>query len=313
MLKTDNEIAISLNPTYFCNFRCDFCYLTPEQLGDKKMISPEQLDARLTEIRSHGFKIGTTDLYGGEVTLLPKTYLDELHAVLMSHGAKDVELITNMSAYRPEIIEDPKYGVSVSYDFEYRPHSVHVRSNMHKLQRDFTILTLGIPQVLADKPVALVKQIHQFERCMNWEIKPYSQNQANQHKTTYSQFEELVKGIIQVEGKRFRFLNELAVDGSVKGVNNSFSDDHVYITPSGDFGVLDFDLNDNEFFKYLKTFDEYLDWTIEEKARVYSNQHCSTCEYLGGCLSEHLRDVKSIDNSCNGFVGLINWYRDWKR
>ena len=29
---------LSINPTYYCNFRCDFCYLTPEQLGDRQKI-----------------------------------------------------------------------------------------------------------------------------------------------------------------------------------------------------------------------------------------------------------------------------------
>ena len=29
-------ITVSINPSYFCNFRCDFCYLTSEQLGDQK-------------------------------------------------------------------------------------------------------------------------------------------------------------------------------------------------------------------------------------------------------------------------------------
>ena len=44
------EITVSINPSYFCNFRCDFCYLTPEQLGDQKRISMSDLDNRLHEI-----------------------------------------------------------------------------------------------------------------------------------------------------------------------------------------------------------------------------------------------------------------------
>ena len=43
---------ISINPSYFCNFRCDFCYLTPEQLGDQKKIKPEKLDELLFESNS---------------------------------------------------------------------------------------------------------------------------------------------------------------------------------------------------------------------------------------------------------------------
>ena len=37
-------ITVSINPSYFCNFSCDFCYLTPEQLKDQKRISLVDLD-----------------------------------------------------------------------------------------------------------------------------------------------------------------------------------------------------------------------------------------------------------------------------
>ncbi len=36
-------MIVSINPSYFCNFRCDFCYLTKEQLGDQKRISIEKM------------------------------------------------------------------------------------------------------------------------------------------------------------------------------------------------------------------------------------------------------------------------------
>lgn len=314
MLKTDGKVInLSINPTYFCNFRCNFCYLTPEQLADRNKLDLVDFEDRLIEITQAGYRIGTTDLYGGEVTLLPKEYLDAIHALLMKYGAKDVELITNLSSYRPEIVEDPKYGISVSYDFEHRPHHEHVMANMLKLQREFTILTLGTPEILATPAEHLVRQINLFANCANWEIKPYSSNQANQLDAPFVKFEELVKGVIMQPEKRFRFLNEMAVAGSVAGVNNSYSDDHVYITPSGRFGVLEFDLNDNEYFLELDSFDKYIDWTYEEKTRVLLNEHCGGCEYLGGCLSEHLREVKDLNQSCNGFVGLINWYKDWKK
>ena len=46
-------ITVSINPSYFCNFSCDFCYLTPEQLKDQKRISLVDLDKRLNQISEH--------------------------------------------------------------------------------------------------------------------------------------------------------------------------------------------------------------------------------------------------------------------
>ena len=69
------------------------------------------------------------------------------------------------------------------------------------------------------------------------------------------------------------------------------------------------DLNDNEFFLEYETLDEYFKWCNNEKKRVEKNKFCTKCDYFGHCLSEHLRDVKSLDNSCNGFKHLIDWYK----
>ena len=45
-----NNITVSINPSYFCNFRCNFCYLTSEQLGEQKKIPLPMLDKRLEKI-----------------------------------------------------------------------------------------------------------------------------------------------------------------------------------------------------------------------------------------------------------------------
>jgi len=46
----DKPITVSVNPSYLCNFRCDFCYLTEEQLSDQKKIELEKLDDLLSQI-----------------------------------------------------------------------------------------------------------------------------------------------------------------------------------------------------------------------------------------------------------------------
>ena len=48
--------------TNVCNFRCDFCYLTSEQLADKNKIDLELLDQRLLEVSNYQ-PIKYIDLY----------------------------------------------------------------------------------------------------------------------------------------------------------------------------------------------------------------------------------------------------------
>lgn len=309
MFANQNKIIhLSINPWYYCNFSCKHCYLTTEQLNDKKLLPIPVLVDRIKEIIASGHRIGHADIYGGEVLLLPEEYIYSLKWMLHHHGVDEIELITNLSSVTSSVVNDQQFGLSVSYDFEHRQQHEHVWKNLMKLERPFTVLTLGIPEILKSDPADMIEQLNLLENCHFWEIKPYSQNQANQFDVPYADFEKFVQKVIEYPNKNFDFLNEGMLVEAVMGERNSYSDDHVYITPSGRYGVLEFDLNGNEYFQEMDTFKQYLDWTVLEKARVMSNEFCSSCEYSGKCISEHLREVRSLENSCNGFHNLIQWY-----
>ena len=94
-------INISLNPTYLCNFRCKFCYLTEEQLADSKKIELDRLIEMLHEVKAAGYRIDMLDLYGGEVGLLSEDYLEKMRKVLLYAGAGEVNVITNLYKIHP--------------------------------------------------------------------------------------------------------------------------------------------------------------------------------------------------------------------
>jgi sulfatase maturation enzyme AslB (radical SAM superfamily) len=299
---------ISVNPTYYCNFRCDFCYLTPEQLSDRALLSLDSLSEKLAEIISHT-NIDMVDIYGGEIGLLSESYWNNLISILYSYGIDDINLITNLSMLNV-VTEDDRVHTSVSYDFEARESSDKVWRNMALLNKPFSVLMLASPSLIKQDVDYMVNMFNTLGNLISVEIKPYSANQANQLQVSYTEYEEFVKKWIENKNKKFQLNNIHLLNSVVDASRNSFSDDHVYITPSGNYGVLEFDLNENEFFKEYKTFKEYLQWCNLEKVRVSNNKFCSKCDYYGKCLSEHLRDVKNVKNSCNGFVNLIKWYED---
>ncbi len=300
------SITLSINPWYYCNFRCDFCYLTKEQLGDRTLLPLEVLEERIIETISHR-KIQMVDLYGGEVALLPIEYVQGLKQLLHTYDIYDINIITNLSVVN-EITTDPDFYISVSYDFDARERHELVFRNMTQLQRPFSVLMLASKNLIQKNVPEMIETLNLLENLQSVEIKPYSPNQANQDTVYYTQFEEFVKYFLQYPNKRFQFVNENLLQAVLDKSRNAFSDDHVYITPSGKYGVLEFDLNDNEFFLEYETLEEYFDWCKKEKARVTRNKYCKNCEYYGNCLSEHLREVKSLEHSCNGFKNLIDWY-----
>lgn len=299
---------ISINPTYFCNFRCDFCYLTESQLSDKNLLSLDKLAEKLSEVSSY-CAIQSIDLYGGEIGILPNQYLSELKILLQSFGVKSTNIITNFSAINP-IFYDSFFDISVSYDFDCREKHVLVWRNMCEFQKEFSVLMLAGKNLIKKDVEEMISYFNTLNNLVSVEIKPYSQNQANADAVTFSDFEGFVKKWIKSnQTKNFTFVNELLLQDVLSGERNSFSDDHVYITPSGRFGVLDFDLNDKEYFQEYDKFEQYLQWCDREKNRVSKNNFCNSCEFLGRCLSEHLRDVKDTTHSCNGFKNLIKWYQ----
>lgn len=300
---------ISINPWYYCNFRCNFCYLTSTQLNNKKLLDLDLLSERLAEITAHT-NIDQIDFYGGEIGLLPKTYFEEMKQICQMYNPSSLNIITNLSMINDNIV-DPDCALSVSYDFDVREQHELVFRNMTLLNKPFSILMLASAELIKKNPDEMISIFNLLSNLESVEIKPYSSNQANQHAVSFKDFEEFVKKWITSDtNKNFTFVNELLIQDTVDGQRNSFSDDHVYITPSGNFAVLEFDLNDNEFFLEYDSFEKYLKWTEKEKVRVKSNKFCSNCEYFGKCLSEHLRQVKNLDNSCNGFKLLIDWYKD---
>lgn len=269
----------------------------------------ERLDAMLAEI-SVFEPIEYIDLYGGEVAILPERYLEELFDVIERYYPGQVSIITNLSRIHPTFLRR-RAILSVSYDFDCRQQHEQVFDNMMKYGGDLHVLMLA-GRCLIEKDVdEMIRVLNAVANVKTVEIKPYSTNQHNAHGVSFRNYEEFVKKwLVSPIEKRFKFINQQLIENSLAGKANSFSDDHVYITPHGKFAVLEFDANDNEYFEQLDTLLDYYAWTQKERKRVFMNGFCATCPYLGHCLSEHLREVKTLEHSCNGFRHLLDWYKD---
>lgn len=300
-------MIVSINPTYYCNFQCDFCYLTKEQLADRKRLSVSLLEQRINEILACE-TIEMVDLYGGEIGLLPEDYVEDICNMLGQYGINDINIITNLSMVN-SVILNPDLYVTISYDFDCREQHDRVWNNMLLLNKPFSILILASKDLINKDVDDMIEQLNLLQNLTSVEIKPYSTNQANAHNVSHKDYEQFVqKWLISPVDKQFQFVNENNIQKSINGTRNAFSNDHVYITPDGEFAVLEFDLNDKEYFKPLNSIQEYLIWASNEPDLNVS-QICRDCEYYGRCLTEHYRYVKDLDNGCNGYKNLLNWYK----
>lgn len=305
-----STINLSVNPSYFCNFRCSFCYLSDDQLRTRKFLPNEILFERLSEISSSKI-INHIDLYGGEIGLIPVETLQDYLKTFQFFFKGKINLITNLSAIHP-LFHSPAVELTVSWDYLGRESHERVYENMNKLTMDFHVLILASERVISMNEEELRKMIsllNNLPHLSTVEIKPYSENLHRRQHVTFRDYEDLIKRWLAFkETFEFEFINEVKIQESLAKTYSSWSDDHVYITPEGKYAVLEFTKDNKEYFHEVSSLSDYENWSRSEKHKVSQNEFCNRCEYLGSCLSEHLQEVKE-EGSCNGFKGLLNWYR----
>ena len=309
----NNEIVLSLNPTYLCNFRCQFCYLSTEQLANKESIPPERLFEILNEISAHR-QIAHIDLYGGEVALLSLSYIDKMFEILKVFYNGKINVITNLSKVPDWFLRDD-IEISVSWDYTAREMHERVFTNMENFQKEFHILILASDSLLNMPDSDLdnfIFKLNSLKNLKTVEIKPYSQSTHNQEQLGFVEYEEWIKKwILKSDQFLFEFINKGKIHQSLDGQYSSWSDNHLYITPNGKMAVLDFNSLGQEYFLDLNHFSDYEEWIKNEKEKIMKEDDlCNKCTYLGHCLSEHLKPVPLTDSSCNGFRNLLSWYKN---
>lgn len=310
-------MILSLNPTYFCNFRsgkcADTCYLTQEQLSSLEFLPVARIKARIEELQTH-FELEHIDLYGGEITILSLDYQLELMGYLSSLNIP-VNLITNLSnPDSPFITHLPRhFTLSVSWDYKARQAYQKVFEKMQKLEVGFSILSLGTQEFASFDPDEVLTLLMTLPKLQSFEIKPYNQNQSNRQPFGHKDYEKLIQSYIlkyQELRPAFRFVNIDLLKMTLDKTKSSWSDQHIYLTPGNEWSVLEFDQEGNEYFKKLASLDEYVIWAQQEKDCYTIDPYCKVCPYLGHCLSEHLKPIDDFNtNGCSGFKNLIDWYK----
>lgn len=292
---------ISLAPSFHCNFRCAWCYLSVEQLRDRSLLNLDLLHTKLQTVAP----VEHVDIYGGEPATLPQHYVEQLLTVLKSH-THSINVISNFSIV-PEWFYRDDITISASYDWDQRQSHDKVLTNIIGFNKPIAILMLATEELCQKDPKEIASVLNSISTVGSLEIKPYSTNQFNQHGMDWTLFENWIKKWLDLP-LNFELVNRKLLDQSINKQYNAYSDNHLYIAPDGEFYVLDFDINDREYFRHIKDLTHYAQWTKDEKQQVTGNKFCSKCQWQGHCVTEHYRNVKTIDRSCNGFKHLLDWY-----
>lgn len=300
------NITLSINPIYKCNLSCEFCYLSKEQLSTPNEIDFEAIKKAMDKVKTR-YNVTHIDLYGGELSALPNDTVQKLIDFVIDENLNaSVSVNTNLTVLRDWQL-DKRINLSVSYDGTARALHDRVLTNMLCIERNISVLTLATPKAVEDLEDTLVT-LSGMSNVISFEVKPYSQSVHSAYPNDNELFEKAVR-IVQRNAdffdERVTLTNLLRLDESLAKEYNAYSGDHLYIAPTGEFAVLEFNSEGLEYFKPV-TLEEYGTWATAERLRV-ETMECKTCPYKGNCLTEHYRRDEKQDN-CSGYKPLLDWY-----
>lgn len=300
--------VVSVQPTFYCNLKCSYCYLG--NLRNKpKILNLEILDKRLKEILFNT-EVTTIDIFGGEVSTLSKSYLEDLFITCLKYcdcinvtsNFSNLEILDTLEKY-------PQINFSLSWN-EERPDCSRIEeilNNQNKYfcsQNNKQILTVALPSLLQKDPIEILNKFEKWKLPVTILRYFSSQKNAFYNLTTEDYENFLMKFIKQYISGNYTFpLNNLIElkNGKFFPTLNS----NLFITPNGNYSWIDHFKNKEI---YIETDDIQMWMQAISEEQIKYKKKCGKCPFFGFCLAEHL-DFEDINEQyCCGLKNLMKWW-----
>ena len=295
-------IFVSLIPIFRCNRKCKYCY-QKDKVDDCTLIAVEDVYKRLEQIGQQ-YDIDTISIFGGEVSLLDRQYIDQLFELCKSY-CLDTNINTNLTNTSIiDIAHKHSVGVGVSYNVD-RDDYKFVRKMLRKLPNN-VVKTISVDTVITP-PYVTCDAEKLLDEYQSLGIKavlflPYSPSVTNHvYRTFNRQYENTLIRIYEQYQKRKYDFEITNFDISIK--RQCGIEGNIFILPNGNFATVAYDENQHEYFhqftilKHLKT--------LQLKEYEHFPQ-CMNCPYYNSyCLAEHLKVWDNDHDVCCGCKQLI--------
>lgn len=255
-------IDLSICPTFACNMNCKFCYLRNH---DEKHLSLTRLFCAL---RKHRNNIRNLDIYGGEITILPRLYSSMMMFIAEHLYSGKIQFISNgLSIPKFWIDQFVKHEIGFSVD-KSRKNKDIVYNNIRSFDRigkRYSILTVDIDDI-DDEFLSSLKNVKAVS------IKPYSMPEGG--RPYKSKMLESYKRIYSTNRTLFSKLERTQPDRDAVG--------HFFLLPDGNLYDVQYN-NNREYFERAERCNQKMD------------QRCVACEYFGRCFNEHYSGYRVPD------------------
>lgn len=300
---------ISIQPTFLCNFNCNYCYLgNLRNYAD--ILDLRVLEQRIEEILNK-YQIRNINLYGGEISLLKPSYLEELVAICTRIGIKPT-VITNLSNdWIIDFCEERSLPLSISLN-EERPYYKETLEKIKKLRnRGNKNLSVVVLPSMLDKDYSGLMNFYEKLGLDVFFIQYHPSVHSCKSGVVYdiniNHFSNFLKGIISEKHRKdykIKIINEDILNN--KDYNPLMSG-FLFITPFGQYSTVLYQ-NGIERYEYFNNLEEWEECCKKEYKEYFLK--CNLCEYFGKCKAEHLEVIDKKE--CSGLYELQKWYEGKK-
>lgn len=287
-----NNLHLSIIPSYKCNLNCDYCYLGKLRY-DSTTVDLSILQERIKEIESE-YNIEYISLYGGEISILDKKYLDNIMKVIKNYN---VNITTNLTNdWIIDYCRDNNLILNISLN-EERPNYKQVLKKINDI--DCSITSVVLPSMLKKS----AKEILEFYDSIGKNVffLEYHPSEYNKkYDITTKDYVIFLKQIITEYNRGNYSFNIENINILEDNEYNPTQEGFLFILPNGKYGSVSYDNNIEKLLEF-DTLDEWKNNCKKEKEEYFNK--CYMCEFFGRCKAEHLKTY--TPPYCSGLYEII--------
>lgn len=303
---------LSIQPTWKCNYNCDYCYLGYLR-KENKILPLGILQQRFEEIIKEN-KIEAIDIFGGEIGILDSSYLENLVSICYGYFGNIPIRITSNCSNKKAIRLVKKFedkldiGLAVSWNLE--------RKNNDKVEleilnrpapvKNFMVLVVALPSIIFSNIYSLLNRFQSWNKpvtILRYFPSIYNENpESSINDKDYTEFMKELISAYRQGGYTFPLIN---LDILYNNFNNSpLMETNIFLTPSGEWSWVNY----KQGKEYFVTSSNLEDWkkACEEEKLLYKEK-CGKCRYYNKCLAEHLNFDSLKEEECCGLRNFIDW------
>lgn len=288
------NIYLIICPTYKCNLSCQFCYLTNFNKND--LLDLQKLEKQLKQI-SIQFNIKQIDLYGGEITILQKQYLNNLFSICLKY-VKTINIVTNLINLIDQFYDDYT-NINVGWDYIYKQNNQKALYNIKKLYlKTNKKINIIMSSNKLYKSKKIVLQILNNLPIYSFKYIPYIKTKYTNEQMDLYNYQETVKYFIKHPIKPI-FYNKILLQNGIIQQNN-----HLFITPNNKFACIKYINNQQIIYEY-QHFNKIIN--LQSKIPI----KCLCCQNKLQCQSQHIYSYLNTNYDCIGLYKLIDWFNKY--